>query len=431
MRVLLLDLDLTLVNTSACQAYMRSSAGRQAVLEEIASGRIGLPVYDTRLPAYINVLAETPNLAVAIVSDSPAEYCAHVLRQAGYNIDNRLIFGSQSKPITNILNLRTQISALFAFANIEFLVVGDSPKDIYMAHALGVPSILAAWGSRHDIDVVTRWSRPTVVARTFEELQSHITNFLNGHMSHTAYAFDSDYHTIDINVVDRIHVPPENIGHGQEYVPDRTQYRNNTDRYASLDLRSIVKRAKDLPISHHNAKRGVPSFGVNGLYQTAPLMSKAGHYKRSFVEWCRSRNIQGKILLVPVPSSVPRECNLTYTMDLICDWWKLWINGNEAGLNIEVCSSFERFWPRSPSHLTGGRRDMDDHFDTLGIFKGTDSIDDVNHVVIVDDVVTSGSHIDAMATFIRAVGLVPATAVIHGYALYRTVHPEAVDLGDF
>lgn len=431
MRVLLLDLDLTLVDTSGCQAYMRSSAGRQAVLKEIANGRISLPVYDARLPTYVNALAETPNLAVAIVSDSPAEYCAHVLRQAGYNIDSRLIFGSQSKPITNIHALRTQISEFFDFVDVELLVVGDSPKDIYMAHALGVPSILAAWGSQHHINVVTRWSRPTVVARTFEELQSHITNFLNGHMSHQAYAFDSDYHTIDINVVERIHVPPENIGHGQEYVPDRTQYRNVADRYASLDLRSIVKRAKDLPISHHKAKRGVPSFGINGLYQTAPLMSKAGHYKKSFVEWCRSKNIKGEILLVPVPSSVPRECNLTYTMDLICDWWKLWINGKEAGLNIEVYSSFERFWPRSPSHLTGGRRDMDDHFETLGIFKGTDSIDNVNHVVIVDDVVTSGSHIDAMATFIRAVGLVPTTAVIHGYALYRTVHPEVVDLGDF
>ncbi|NWB76020.1 hypothetical protein HX805_26460 [Pseudomonas sp. G5001] len=317
-------------------------------------------------------------------------------------------------------------------SDLKFLVVGDSPKDVYYAHHIGAPSILARWGSKQAN--MARYSHPTEWADTAQDLNGYIARFLNGELQFVLYNFPGHYLTVSPISEDfiRVELSDNQVGLGKEYVKNKDDYRDQNDKWASNDLRWVVKQAKNLSAAEHNARIGIPLYGSNGLYSASPFRDKAWHFKNDFIKWCGLNNVTGNVMLVPVPPSVPRECNLTHSMSLMCDWWKYWINAGDHKINLQVHDAFERYWPKVPSHLSTGKREMDEQFDTLGVFESyRDKVENVNFVVIVDDVVTSGSHMNAIASFIRTAALVNADAVILGYALFKTVRIDPVEDIDF
>jgi hypoxanthine phosphoribosyltransferase len=112
----------------------------------------------------------------------------------------------------------------------------------------------------------------------------------------------------------------------------------------------------------------------------------------------------------------------------MCHWWKYWITSQYPKADVHVHDIFERYWPKTPSHLTSGWRDMDEQFDTLGVYSACrNQVANVDFVIIVDDVVTSGSHMNAIASFLRTAKLVNESAVILGYALYKTLRMQDAD----
>lgn len=398
-----------------------------AIVGELNRATVIISLYEQQLVSAFNGLQNLKGCSAAVVSDSPKDYCLEVLRLGGYKIDPRLVFGAQHKPLIDFENFESIVAEVLNVEEdeLEYLVVGDSPKDIYFAHSIKSPSIFAGWGSKHDPRMV-RHARPTLTANNFAQLKDGVDDFLCGNLKFENYSFSQDYLTLDIDDVVRVKLDDVEIGYGREYIPSPDNYRPGPrDKYASQDLKWVVKKAKNYTEDHHRFNRPMTMYGANGVFSTASLKVKAGYFKLEFLEWCKGHGIKGNILLIPVPPSVPRECNLTHTMDTICTWWADWINKESKDLNIQVHDVFERYLPRQPSHLSTGRRDMDEHFETLGVFAHqADKIEDVDYVVIVDDVVTSGAHMNAIASFIRTAELVEEDARILGYALFKTVHPE-------
>ena len=65
---------------------------------------------------------------------------------------------------------------------------------------------------------------------------------------------------------------------------------------------------------------------------------------------------------------------------------------------------------------------MDEQFDTLGVFDDyKEKKEKIDFVIVLDDVVTSGSHMNAVASFMRTAEMVDNGAVIFGYALFKTL----------
>jgi phosphoglycolate phosphatase-like HAD superfamily hydrolase len=429
MRVIIFDLDFTLAATDDCQVYLTSQVGRAAIIPALREGVVRVNSYDSELVVGFNELRTMEDCRAIVVSDSPKDYCLEVLRLCGYNINPQLVFGAQSKPLVDFGAVEETVAEVLDLqaADLSYLVIGDSPKDIYFAHSIRAPSVFAKWGSRHNVGMV-QYSMPSVEAQNFAELREHVNRFRRGELEFEYNNFKSDYIVVDVDDIERVELNETHIGYGREYVADYNQHRGATDRYASKDLHWVVKRSKNYTQAHHNRNLPMQMFGQGGVFDTDPLKRKAGHFKNEFLRWCDGHGISGKILLIPVPPSVPRECNLSHTMAILCGWWATWINAERRNMDIEVHDVFERFWPRQPSHLTEGRRDQDEQFDTLGIFGHEgDQKTDVDYVVIVDDVVTSGSHMSAIASFIRTANLVEDGTTLLGYALFKTVHPEDDD----
>lgn len=430
MRVIIFDLDLTLAATEECHAYLRTRIGRESVVEALQSKTVDVSFYSSRLVRYVNALLNNTECCVIVVSDSPKDYCVEVLKQGGYKISERWIFGSQSKPLVLHDAIADAVAEEYEVlaSSLSYLVVGDSPKDIYYAHHIASPSIFVSWGSKQS--TMAHHANPTYRADKIQDLEKCINVFLSGKLAYKPYDFKKDYLVLDPQSKEfrRTELPVERIGYGKEYVKNKDDYRDIKDVWASNELRWVVKQAKNLSKAQHEARVGTPLFGKNGLYSADPFKSKAGHFKNDFIRWCERNNIKGNVLLVPVPPSVPRECNLTHSMSIMSHWWEKWINSEDHGLTIKVHDIFERFWPKVPSHQSSGWRDMDDQFATLGLFLGLQKkVNNAHFVVIIDDVVTSGSHINAIASFVRTLGLVDSNVQIYGYALFKTIKIEAAN----
>lgn len=428
MRVIIFDLDLTLASTEACHAYLRTSSGRRDIIPALQSGLVGVSFYDPGLVAYFNSLKSIPNCCVAVVSDSPQEYCMQVLSQGGYQIDDCLVFGSQSKPLVDQESISRTIANNLGVEtdDLRFLIIGDSPKDIYYAHYIGAPSVFASWGSKQA--KLAKFSMPTAWADTLLDLKAYIDRYLKDDLVFNYVDFQESYLTVNPASKDfvRVELSDDCVGFGKEYVKNKDHHRDEKDKWAANELLWVVKQAKNLSVTEHNAYIGTPLYGVNGLYNAASFKKKAWHFKNDFIHWCKANRVAGNILLVPVPPSVPRECNLTHSMALMCAWWQYWINAEGLGIYVRVHDAFERFWPKVPSHQSSGWREMDEQFDTLGVFDDDqDKVEEVDFVVVLDDVVTSGSHINAIASFMRTAEMVDEEAVILGYALFKTLRIDS------
>jgi hypothetical protein len=426
MWVILFDLDFTLADTEECQPYLATQVGRDAVVSHLRANTIQAKVYSQELVTAFNQLRNHDSIRAAVISDSPRKYCLEVLRQCGYLVDDQLVFGAQGKPLVDFIPVKKSIAEALGVRprDLNFIVVGDSPKDIYFAHVIGSISIFAKWGTRHGPKAIEK-CHPSYCATDINVVKSIVNEVRSCNIEYEDYDFNDDYLTFDYDDVEHYKIHVSDIGYGKEYVPHSDNYRNAQDKYTSQNLHWIVKKAKNFPPRYHKDKKGMSLYGRDGVFQTKSLMRQAGFYKLDFMSWCVQKEITGKVVLIPVPSSVPHECNLSSPVKMICDWWALWINPKTDNIKIQVEDVFERFWPRPPSHLSEGGRTVEEQFETLGLYSDYSNVTwDADYVIIVDDVVTSGSHMNAIASFIYAAELIGDDTSICGYALYKTVHPE-------
>ncbi|EKB1970462.1 hypothetical protein ACX07_05995 [Vibrio parahaemolyticus] len=445
MKLLIFDLDLTLVDTTNCHDYLKTAAGREAIVDLLDSGEVKTALYFKKTVTFFNSLidrfadGETDTLPI-IVSDSPKAYCEKVLDVHGFNIPTSMVFGGVGKPcvaLDKIVDVIQEFDIEKYVDSTEItdcLIIGDSPKDVHFGHVHSIPSVWAKWGY---VPAEYRFSfdecKPTRTVELLSELRDVIDEFIaDGEAAFNYkkpdFAKINKMHTVDIDNFTEHTV--QDIGYVRRYVPEAFEFDNPDYRDAFFEVHWMLKRAKDVPKSIIRQNRATYFLKKDGEFMEAKrLKSRAGAYKHDFVTWLESKGIKGKVLLVPVPSSVPAECNRTYTVDEIAKWWAEWTDHKDIKLIHDQYLFVERFAPKIPTHAQAGQRYIEDQLTTLGFYPSMfKSIpDDLAAVVFLDDVVTSGNSINAMATIFRELGAVPRTLPLYGYVWFKTYHPDFDD----
>ncbi|MBE7216386.1 HAD hydrolase-like protein [Shewanella benthica] len=445
MKLLIFDLDFTLVNTNNCQDYLKTRAGREAIVEKLDSGEVTTSLYFPETVDFVNELVasfmryDTDTLPI-IVSDSPRAYCEKLIELHGFNIPSELIFPASHKPCVDICNVLETVNAyteekLVKVAKVsDCLVIGDSARDIHFGHEIKRPSVWAKWGNvahEHVYDVSE--SKPTRTVNNLDELAAVIDEFIGSGtdgFEYTVPDFKKEWDIQTVDIEDFTEQEVEDIGFCEHYVPEALTLDNQKHKYSFFDVNWVLKPAKNVPENHlWKAKRYPQKFYTQaGTFTEAKsLMRLAGIFKGRFKQWIEEKGITGKVLLVPIPSSVPAECNKTQTVKLIAGWWTEWINKlNPDFTLVHKELLVERFKPKIPTHAQGGQRHIEDQLSTMGLFKGVlgKLPDDITAVVFLDDVTTSGNSINAMATIFRELEVVPKEVPLYGYVWFKTYHPD-------
>lgn len=440
MRVLVFDLDFTLVDTSVCQDYLKTTAGREAIVEKLYSNEVRTGLYDTKIVSYLNNLMDSyslknSNVLPIIVSDSPKSYCEAVLCQHGFNIPNDLVFGAAKKPCVDIECILEKIRSYSKKEPKSFLVIGDSPKDIFFAHEINSPSVWAGWGCiESEYTYPINCCKPTRQVNDLEELSKVIFEYVNsekGDLDYRKPNFKELWSIESVNLNSFLEHQVEEIGFVKHYVPEAFDIGDSQYISTFFEVHWMVKSAKNVPkvrLINMMLQRFYTNKGdfINSNYV---LKRTAGIYKNKFVDWLNEKGVTGKVLLVPAPSSTPAECNKTNTIDLIGQWWSSWIESERHTCNhgFEIVYTglcVERFKPKLPSHIKSGERFIEDQLSTMGVYKEIIGVfDDVSAVVFLDDVTTSGQTINAMATIFRELEVVPENVPLYGFVWYKTHHP--------
>lgn len=421
MKAIIFDLDNTLYATSICQPYLRTDAGRRIIPQLIREGKIVVKAIDDNLITYINKIIKDNDFDVYISSDSPKEYCLSIIDTYGLNVSHENVFGNQHKPCAEEQD--------FYFHYEQVLVIGDSPKDIYFAHLNEMPSVLFGDLAEDKIRYYNYWTMPTRIATHFKGLKEIIEEFAAGGLKFSQPKIPDGFITLDPRNANIVDIESKNIGYSKEYWPSYDDCRDHPERiYVWYDVKRSIKVAKELTIEQLNNKIEVLFYNSNGKIAGATAFRRiAWFYFEKFKEWILNKKIEGNVYLVPAPSSSPFECNNSFPMSALIDWWRVYAY-HDVDLRISIIESdrstvVERFWPTRPAHLSNGKREVLPHLETLGVYKKATPFEDADTVIIIDDVVTSGTQMKAIATLLIGTGIVNEDVPLYGYALVKTTRP--------
>lgn len=424
MKAILFDLDNTLFATQECDVYLRSRAGREVICDLISQNNLNVRPLDTRLPSYINTLDDAAGIDVFVISDSPKDYCLTILSKFNITVSPDNVLGAMHKPC-----VEEAIEDKFSEYD-KVLVVGDTPKDIYFAHRLKAASIFLTCLTSYDIDFSVRNSFPSAVANSYVELIDIINGFLKNELSFETPYFKPHFKTVDPDTASIVDIADGDIGFAMKYIPELDDIVNEEDKFTWFKIHRSIKPAKLLSYSELDSKKRISFYNNNQRISEGLAFKDIAWFARlSFVDWLKDKNITGKVYLVAAPSSVPRECNKSLPMETLVHWWVKWLpHISERKFQVLNGNYVERFWPTTPAHMSKGRREIRPHFHTLGVFLDVEPYaKDTSAIVIIDDVVTSGTQMKAVASLLQGTGMVPKGVPIFGYALAKTTRGNVSD----
>ncbi|GKW26733.1 hypothetical protein [Pectobacterium brasiliense] len=428
MIAIIFDLDDTIFNTKECKPYLRTQIGRDVICNKIEDGIIEVQEQHNGIVSFINELIKD-NIHVFIFSDSPKNYCVTLINKFGINVHESCIYGSQHKPCVDYHELFDDYDRI--------AVVGDSAKDIYFAHMYGFTSILLGRLSKNVEKFYQDWSKPTSICTSLKELSDELFRFSEGELNFIEHDFSSKYKKFDHSTVKLIKIPHDRIGYSYEYWSNPNEWNNIEERKNIwFDVQRSIKVAKELNNSQIAQKVAVSFYNRSGFISDGkPFRNIMWIYYANFVKWANSLGLSGNVYLVPVPPSAPIECNESFSMNELVKMWATYAyhskRNNEINFDLVPAYIVDRFWPTPSSHLTGGMREIEPHLKTMGVFEDVDKIGDASTVIIIDDIVTSGTQMNAVATVLTASGVFPISTIIYGYALAKTTHTDEQEDDDW
>lgn len=161
-RILLLDLDMTMLNTSALQS-MRDARAWQA-----ASKNLHLVTAFAGDPHLIAGQLRSTEVRVGVVTSSPSSYAKGVLAHFGITVDTLVAYHDTAKRKPHPDPIERALQNLGGSAS-EAVYVGDDVKDIEASHAAGVVAVAALWGAV-DVEALLK-SKPDVVLKKAAEME--------------------------------------------------------------------------------------------------------------------------------------------------------------------------------------------------------------------------------------------------------------------
>jgi len=430
MKLVIFDLDLTLINTRKCQGYLKTSGGRSLILDKIENNEIETNLYDEGFPDYINNLisefeGNESDLLPVVISNSPKDYCIALLRKHKFNFKKELIFGSAGKPVVDFDCIKSELYAITNKSVTDIVVVGDNPKDIHFAHDINSPSIWASWGYDSSLFQYSfRWCSPTKQADNLAELKKLIESYKKLGVEYFEYQkpnFLKDWGMTKISSRSYIeHGLDCEIGFADLYNPEGFKSEDWREKSTYYNLHRTIKQSKNVPQHLLNQRQTFITHDKKKK-EAMSLKQLAGIFFECFQNWLNEKGITGNVLLVSAPSSFPVECYNSFTVNIIAEWWSQW---NKLP-NLELISTdlfVERFKPKKASHHQPGFRNIDEQICTLGIVQRIreDIQQELSAVVFLDDVTTSGTTFRSMATLFRELQVVRNDIPLLAYALYKT-----------
>lgn len=139
-RILLLDLDMTLFNTSALQA-MRDARAWSKI-----SSNLHLVTAFEEEPHHLVGRLRSAEVRIGIVTSSPSSYAKGVLSHFGITVDTLVGYHDTARRKPHADPIERALQNLGASAS-EAVYVGDEAKDIEASHAAGVVAVAALWGA--------------------------------------------------------------------------------------------------------------------------------------------------------------------------------------------------------------------------------------------------------------------------------------------
>ncbi|MEO1333712.1 MAG: phosphoribosyltransferase [Myxococcota bacterium] len=178
-------------------------------------------------------------------------------------------------------------------------------------------------------------------------------------------------------------------------------------RGTDFDSSEFVRLAKGKRINGHTTVRH-PDTGRLVRLESDDISAARELVGLWAAKALREEYREEKVLLVPIPGSKcvrirDRECAAVSLAETIVDVSK------NMGLDVRVLDAFRWTREMTPSHQ-GGSRDPDYLRDHLRLL----SVPNDSHVVLVDDVYTTGGHVKAATMKLREVGAVPDLALCVG-----------------
>ena len=379
---LLVDLDDCLVDTSRIKVYRGNPAGR-------AYAAANINQLDTRevhpcLQEIVHGYARRGD--VTVLTDSPADYAEAVLRKHGF--PDVPIIGSADKPFPDPGRLPQE----------PCIFIGDAAKDILTAHRFDQVSIGTAWG--YSTERKLQRAQPQALIDDPEDLEQTLIDIEAGRIQYVPFQLPNcqwlngqQQATEEVQIVPVAdYIPPSK---GKDYWSgDILNFKDMADLKKS-------ELATDWIHYFHNGQ-------IKRAISYEWLMNKMVSAVESIV-----KQVDGTSLVVAAPNRMPAFCYKSDPNKLLVSE----LNNRLDGLVVPDNRIVRRVRPK-PKSQKGGRTPAW-QFATLGYFpQAFADCARADNIIIFDDVTTSSTQIDCIASLMRACGI---NMPIYAVALGKTI----------
>lgn len=381
MKHLLIDLDDCLVETSQLRVYRKTPSGRKFVTENI--DRLPTRLVDRRLVDLVKKYHEQGK--VTVITNSPKDYATAVLKK--HNFPAVPVIGSAKKPWFGSLE------NLVGESGKDFVMIGDSPKDVLPAHLLNIISIGTTWYQELSADYLAL-SEPTKTAKNVEDLLSILEDVESGKVELSQFKLPKEFEYMPDKEFNKF--PPEiewaAVG---DYIP----YSEGGDKFSSNILN--YKNIKE--VWPQDINRAIIQFFstkqqriMGWEYYSSTLV----YFAREVAKIIEEAELEGSTLLVPAPNSNPRYCYRSFPNEMLA------LEVSHILKNKELYNPEKRVVYRTlPKPKASETNNRNRDFNLLSLGAKPEYSSNPDNVIILDDVRTSGSQIECVAKVLNYFGI--------------------------
>ncbi len=394
------DFDCTLVDTSQVWPYMKTSAGRQFVVDH--PELVPTNSFDDSIRKKVAQLHKKFK-NVTVVTNAPDRYAKAMLQKHGFP-DDLPVYGSMEKPLHQ--NLEMLIRGLYA-KNDDVLVIGDTPNDVIAAHGCHVSSAAVMWSGNFEQRKINR-SEPSVIIDSAQELELLVDEFESGNIGYSDRKDPVNYKFLEDKSLYAID-PEIKIEKVTDYHPTGTSMFKMSDSPMILTF----KEAKSRNIEQ--IKQGMTEkYFYNGMVRSGGTYLHAiNHFYRQITELIDRLGIKSNTYVFASPNSSPDFC---YNLD-INQYIAHKLNTEFFNWDDKTKRRFCRVYPKKEAHLMGQRMEHF-HYRTIGDRNEFPKKFQPKNIIIFDDITKTGSQLTAIARMLRHSGY---NGNIYGIVIGRTI----------
>lgn len=398
---ILTDLDDFLVVTGHLEVFRKTGPGREYLLANIND--IPTELTHPRMAELMNYYHR--NHRVSVITNSPAGYSQALLAKHGFD-ENISVYANANKPNTSSLDDAINDAGSLAETCV---VLGDSAKDVVAAHLLGICSIAAPWGdsTREQLEK----AQASLIADDFAQIERGLIRFEGGTLQYVPKInIPNTFRLAEKGWSTQVQLDIHQLG---AYFP---WSRNK----ANMDVHSTqlldIKFAKDYISEEVFAGVTRDYFAGGQMRQGSMIRTSLESLMNKAAQKIEEMGLEGPIYLAEAPNSLPDYC---YRSDILREFTLMLDDLTEGTYAVFPARLLLRRYPKESAHSTGNRG-ASLHYSTMAINLCPENRQALAHaanIVIIDDIMTSGTTLKCNAHLIRSAGF---EGYICGLALGKT-----------